>query len=135
MVKKPRFRSSPEAVIEARIKLFLQMRGWLVEKMHGNAYQVGIPDLYCFNPHHELKYQQRWVDVKVQGQHQYTKAQCKKWTAWEEKQCGVWIMMDDTDFWYSKLFQPPNFRDYWQPRYDKYVADPEDLIQEILEDE
>lgn len=133
-MKKPRFRSSPESGIQERIIKFLELRGWLVEKMHGNAFQRGIPDLYCWNPHlGDEEGLHRWVDVKVERRHQYTKAQCQKWPLWESIGLGVWIMMGATEKWYAKLFGPPNFRDYWEPRYDKYCITVEKIIEELEE--
>ena len=131
-VKKPRFRTSPEAVIQKRIISFLEKRGWLVEKMHGNAFQKGIPDLYCFkpllNPPEGLH---RWVDAKVKGRYKYTKDQCQKWPKWERIGLGVWIMVDATEEEYSKLFGPPNFRLYWKPAYDKYCLQVEEILDEF----
>ena len=131
-VKKPRFRSSPEARVQADVIKFLEIRGWLVERMHGNAFQSGIPDLYCFNPSlGGSEGLHRWVDLKVKGQHRYTKAQCQKWPLWESIGLGVWIMMGATDEWYAKLFQLPNFRDYWIPSYDKYNLSIEEILEEM----
>lgn len=130
--KKPRFRTTPEDRIQGQVISFLEARGWLVEKMHGNAFQKGIPDLYCFNPSiGGPEGLHRWVDIKVKGQHRYTKSQCQKWPLWESIGLGVWIMMGATDEWYSKLFGPPNFRDYWKPSYDKYCQTVEDIIKEM----
>jgi len=133
-MKKPIFRTTPEAAIQERIIIYLKRRGWHVEKMHGNAFQKGIPDLYCWNPHlGDKEGLHRWVDVKVKGQHQYTKSQCQKWPLWESIGLGVWIMMDATDEWYAKLFGPANFRDYWRPSYDKYVKKVEEILDELEE--
>jgi hypothetical protein len=132
MVKKPRFRGTPEDTIQDRIISFLEDRGWLVEKMHGNAFQKGIPDLYCFNPLlNRPEGLHRWIDVKVKGRYKYTKDQCQKWPKWEEKNLGVWIMVDATEEEYAKLFEAPNFRQYWKPHYDNYLR----KIDEILDSE
>jgi hypothetical protein len=129
-----RFRSSPEDRIQERIKSFLEAHGWLVEKMHGNAFQKGIPDLYCFHP--ELNNPEglhRWVDVKVKGRYRYTKDQCQKWTKWEGFRLPVYIMVAATDEEYAKLFGRPNFRLYWKPSYDKYLITVAEAIEEIEE--
>jgi hypothetical protein len=132
MVKKPVFRSKPEDAIQARIISFLEARGWHVEKMHGNAFQKGIPDLYCFHPKmNPPEGLHRWVDVKVKGRYQLTKAQCQKWPLWESIDLGVWIMVDATEEEYRKLFGGPNFRDYWKPAYDKYCRSVEDILDEF----
>jgi len=127
MVKKPIFRSNPEHKIESNLRRFLEIRGWLVEKTHSTAYSSGWPDLMCWH----LDYGLRWVDVKVPGQHRYTKAQCQKWPAWEKGGLGVWVLMGATDEWYSKLFKPPNFREYWKPHYDKYLIPVGDILDEL----
>ena len=131
-MKKPVFRTRPEDAVQEKIIAFLKMRGWHVEKMHGNAFQSGIPDLYCFNPSlGGSEGLHRWVDVKVEGRHKYTKAQCQKWPLWESIGIGVWIMMGATEEWYGKLFGPHNFRDYWRPGYDKYCQTVEDILDEL----
>ena len=133
-MRKPVFRTTPESTIQDRIIKYLEQRGWMVEKMHGNAFQKGIPDLYCWTPlSGGGEGLHRWVDVKVEGHHQYTKAQCQKWPKWERRGLGVWIMMDATPVWYGKLFGPPNFRDYWKPRYDKYNEKVGEIIKELEE--
>jgi hypothetical protein len=127
MAKKPSFhrRKQPEKVLQDEIAVFLRQRGWMVENMHGNAFQKGVPDLYCYNEQLDLH---RWVDVKREGSYKYTKDQCQTWPGWKP---GVWIMMGATDEWYHKLFEPCNFMDYWKPAYDKYLLDPSDVIKKL----
>jgi hypothetical protein len=131
MAKRPRYQSSvqPEKVLQDEIVHFLRMRGWMVENMHGNAFQMGVPDLYCYHMDLDMH---RWIDVKRPHAHVYTKAQCQKWPGWKP---GVWIMMGATEEWYSKLFEPPNFMEYWKPRYDRYLLTNEEIIADILEEE
>jgi hypothetical protein len=132
-VKKPVFRTSPEAAIQKSIIVMLQDRGWFVRKTHGNAFQRGFPDLFAYNdafkkaPHGAL----RWIDVKVKGRHRYTKAQCQEWPLWELSKVGIWILMGTEDTDYAKLFEPPNFRDYWMKSYDKYNTLVEDILEEM----
>lgn len=130
MVKKPVFRTRPEAALQAKIVQFLRLRGWHVRSTHGNAYQKGYPDLLCYNKSLELY---RPIDVKVEKSHRYTKAQCLEWPKWmpEEGGPGVWIMMGADDIWYQKLFQPPNMWDYWKPHYDKFRAKISDIIEPL----
>jgi hypothetical protein len=130
-MKRRRYRTSPEAKIQADIIVFLNKRGWMVENMHGNAFQKGIPDLYCFNAGLDMH---RWVDVKNPASYVYTKDQCQKWPKWEAAGLGVWIMMAATVEEYKKLFKPHNFRDYWKPRYDKYLLDIDEIIADVRED-
>lgn len=117
----------PEAKLQDRIVDFLKDRGWLVTETHGNAFQKGIPDLFCWNQQLGIF---RWVDVKRRERHEYTQHQCQTWVLWEKHGLGVWIMMEPTDEEYGKLFEPPNFREYWKPRYNKYLRTPIDLLKE-----
>lgn len=119
--------SRPEAAIQRRIRAFLGDRGWETYQTHGNAFQAGLTDLIIYNP----KYGYRFVDVKVAGRYSFTKAQCQVWTAWEKVGWGVWILTDDTDEEYKKLFGPPNFRDYWKPSYDRYLATKDEILDQI----
>jgi len=112
-----------ESTLQRRIKNYLMKQGWHVEVLSCNAFQKGIPDLYCFKqvelPDGELCEWHRWVDIKVPGKGTLTKAQCQKWPVWESIGLGVWIMTECDE---SVLHRPPNFRDWWKPRYDKWLV-------------
>ena len=100
----------PEWFIQRDLKEYLQTRGWVVEVMHGNAFQRGIPDLYVFHPNHGP----RWIDCKVPGKYSFTKAQKLKWPFWDSKGIGIWILTAATQKEYDKLFALPNWKDYWK---------------------
>lgn len=135
MVKKPIFRSRPEAILQVKIITMLEARGWYVKSTHGSSFSRGWPDLYCFN----LSFKgteygaHRWIDVKVPQRYQYTKAQCQEWPRWEAVGLGVWILMANTEEAYTKLFEPPNFREYWKPAYDKYLISVQEVMEEMDE--
>ncbi len=133
VVKKPRFRTRPEFSLQRRIIMMLRDRGWFVRSTHGNAFQKGFPDLFCYNPAFERAPLGpcRWIDVKVKGQHRYTKAQCLEWPEWEIGGVGIWILMGYTDEDYGLLFRPPNFREFWRPSYDKYRIPVSEIIKEL----
>lgn len=126
--KKTIIRKSIESKIQSRLMKFLRARGWLVENMHGNMFQSGIPDLYCF----KREYGERWIDVKVEGRYSFTKAQRIKWVQWEIAGIGIWILTGHTQKDYNRLFRPPNWRDYWKDSYDK-LPDIDKLIRELNE--
>ncbi len=126
--KKTVIRKSTESKIQSRLMRFLENRGWIVERMHGNMYQSGIPDLYCF----KKEYGERWIDVKVEGRYSFTKAQIIKWPEWEKAGIGIWILTNVTQKDYDRLFKPPNFRDYWKKSYGK-LPDIDKLIRELNE--
>ncbi|MCA9070154.1 MAG: hypothetical protein KDA84_14575 [Planctomycetaceae bacterium] len=101
----------PEYKIQAELIDFLEKRGWLVERMIGNAYQQGIPDLYIHHPQHDY----RWIDVKrPDGQYTFTKAQKTKWPLWDAFGVGIWILVGADQSEYDKLFAPPNWKSYWK---------------------
>lgn len=126
--KKTVIRKHAETKIQSHLMRFLENRGWIVENMHGNMYQSGIPDLYCF----KKEYGERWIDVKVEGRYSFTKAQIIKWPKWEKAGIGIWILTGSTQRDYDRLFEPPNWRDYWKDSYGKLI-DIDKLIRELNE--
>lgn len=120
-----RIKHGPEYHIQEELREFLEARGWLVERMIGNALQKGIPDLYCFHP----RWGERWIDVKNSTSYSFTDEQKKKWPHWEKYKCGIWILTAANETEYAKLFGPPNFRAYWKKSWDK----PKKNVDELLD--
>lgn len=116
-----------EAKIQCRLIEFLKARGWLVERMVGNAYQVGIPDLYLYHP----KWHERWVDVKVKGRYSFTRAQKFKWPLWEQYGVPIWILTDATQEEYDKLFAPPNWRQFWKIQWGE-IPNVDQVLDELF---
>lgn len=52
------------------MKNYLEHKGWLVIKTHGNQFQKGLPDHYICH----AKYAPRWVEYKIKGR-SFTQAQ------------------------------------------------------------
>lgn len=104
----------PEWKIQKELIKFLWIRGWLVEVMHGNLFQKGVPDLFIAHPKHG----QRWIDVKNPVSYNFTRDQRIKWPNWEKYKVGIWILVAATEEEYDKLWQPPNMRDYWKASWD-----------------
>ncbi|MHC4188370.1 MAG: hypothetical protein ACYSUB_01620 [Planctomycetota bacterium] len=127
-MKNIRPKHGPEYIIQRDVMAFLRARGWWVERTHGNLFQKGFPDLYI--AHH--KFGQRWLDIKNPVSHTYTKAQCQKWPIWHQFGIGIWIIVAATEEEYDKLFKPPNWANYWKPRYDEYLMDVNVLLDELL---
>ena len=103
-------REKPEHKIQVALVEYLEVRGWLVEVIHGNAFQKGIPDLYLFH----TRFGPRWVDTKQPGKYSFTKAQKRKWPLWDHYGIGIWILTAATQEEYDKLMAPPNWREYWK---------------------
>jgi len=125
---KPRIREShgPEWKIQQELIKFLRARKWLVEVTQGNLYQKGFPDLYLSH----VKFGQRWIDVKNPVAYTFTKAQRIKWPNWEKHGVGIWILVAPDEEEYDKIFQPPNWRKYWKPKWDLEPT-VDDLLEEL----
>jgi len=121
----------PEWHIQQRLVQVLVDRGWLVEVMHGNAFQRGIPDLYLFERERGF----RWVDVKNPKKYTFTKAQRIKWPIWDRAGLGIWILTGSTQSEYDKLFQPPNWKDYWKSSWEMPTEEELDAAIAALWDE
>jgi len=121
-----RAKHGPEYRIQNDLITFLEARGWLVERMIGNAFQKGIPDLYCHHP----KWGYRWVDVKYEGRYSFTRDQKLKWPKWEKKGVGIWILTGADQKNYDKLFAFPNWRDYWKALWGE-LPDIDLLLEQI----
>lgn len=129
MVDKPIIRTNPEKNLQNnKIIPMLESKGWLVEVMHASFILKGIPDLYCW---HQGLDTFRWIDVKLPRGSVLTKAQIQKWHQWEQFGLGVWLIKGDSEEEYNKLFGPPNWRDLWSPRYEKYIRPVEDILKEL----
>jgi len=98
-------KSGPESVIQANLKAYLEARAWLVIETHGNAFQMGLPDLWC--AHYEFG--QRWVEVKNPEGYNFTPAQRQVFPMMMSKGVGIWILTAADEYEYQKLFNPPNW--------------------------
>ena len=129
-MKRPKIRSKhgPEYGIQNQIRKYLIDRGWHVERIIGNAFQSGLPDLYAAHP----KWGQRWIEVKNEGRYEITKAQRLKFPILAQYGVGVWILVAATEKEYDKLFAEPNWEDYWKDSYGPVDIDNllDGLIQE-----
>lgn len=127
-IKRPEH--GPEWFIQRDLKTYLEIEHWHVERMIGNAYQQGIPDLYCFHK----KWGERWIDVKQPKKYSFTHAQKLKWPVWERAGIGIWILTAATQLEYDKLFQPPNWREFVKASWKIPTAEEIDkLLSEIEE--
>lgn len=128
MTKKPVFRTRPEAAIQKKVVGLLRARGWFVRTTHGNAYQSGWADIFCFHPEHGF----RWIDIKNPDAYEFTQAQILQWPQWEEGGVGIWILVASTNEEYQKLFGEPNWRDYWKDRYNRHLTPVREIINPII---
>lgn len=101
-------RESRERKIQNEIKAFLRIREWTVMETHGNMYQCGFPDLYACCREHG----QRWIEVKVEDNYEFTPAQLKYFPLIQASGIGIWIMVAATREEYLKLFKEPNWYMY-----------------------
>jgi hypothetical protein len=107
-----------ETKVQNDIRRFLGAYGWGTWRMHGNAYQKGIPDLYARHPDHGP----RWVEVKLPGGgYGFTRDQLIQFPRFEGAGDEIWIMTAATREEYLKLFEPENWRSYLKPRHLKLM--------------
>jgi Holliday junction resolvase len=106
-------RDKPERQIQDELVEFLKIRQWHVEPISADAYQNGIPDLFCANK--ELG--TRWVEVKRPTGYTFTLRQSQRWPEWDKFGIGIWILTAATQEEYDKLFKPPNWRDFWKEEF------------------
>lgn len=90
---------------------YLKARGWHVEPMSANAWQTGLPYLYC----HDKKWGTRWVDVKNPDEYELTAIQKRKWPKLAQAGICIWILTAGTQEQYDLLFGPPNCPDFCKP--------------------
>jgi len=109
----------PESILQGKIIEFLRLREWVVMETHGNKYQSGFPDLYCF--HHTFGV--RWVEVKRPIGYRFTSAQIHFFPHIQK----VWIMTAPTEVEYAKLFSDPNWKKFIRPNQDIAPYSPQQL--------
>jgi len=111
--------------------VFMRARGWHVERMIGNAFQKGIPDVYAY----KRGFGERWIDVKCPGgKYTFTKEQKRKWPVWDAAGIGIWILTAADQAAYDKLFDAPNWRDYWKSSWGE-IPDIDALLDELIAEE
>lgn len=113
--KETRSSKGPEAPIKEAIKKYMEERKWFVKITHGNAFQSGLPDLYCIHQ----SYRDRWIEVKYAGKYEFTPAQLITFRQFAECGMGIWVIalydpkdMDMLAIEYKKLWQAPNWHSY-----------------------
>ncbi len=121
----------PEWRIQHELIEYLRARGWLVEVMHGNAFQQGVPDLFVHHP----RWGSRWIDCKQPKQYTFTKAQRRKWPLWGLFGVGIWIITAANQAEYDKLFGLPNWKDYWKDSWKMPTTEDIDRMLDALEEE
>lgn len=97
-----------ESSIQDRIREFLRLRGWKTFRLHGNAFQKGLPDLYAGHPLHGS----RWIEVKRPTGYAFTPHQLRVFPEMESVGEKIWVLTDASLSEYMKLFQEPNWRKY-----------------------
>ena len=102
-----RKKHGPEYYIQKRIIDFLRAREWLVKPTHGSQFQSGFPDLFAT---HAI-YGMRWIEVKNLEKYEFTPAQLIWFPQFCAHGSGIWILVNDTEDEYQKLFKPFN---WWQ---------------------
>jgi hypothetical protein len=125
-----RAKHGPEWFIQRDLVRYMREREWLVERMVGNAFQKGIPDLYCFRKDAG----HRWIDIKAPGKYSFTDEQKKKWPLWDAAGIGIWILTAADQEQYDLLFAPPNWKQFWKESWGR-IPDIDLLLDQITLDD
>lgn len=120
---KPTKKRQAEAELQQKIVRMLRVQEWNVIVTHGNKYQGGFPDLYCF--HHV--YGERWVEVKVEGDYSFTEYQSYYFPEIKD----VWVLTGTSTNDYRKLFMNPNYDSLLG--YSRPAKKKETIVQKHLE--
>ncbi len=102
----PKIDGCRESTIQKRIIEKLMIMDWFVKPTHGNAYQCGLPDLFCCSQSYGI----RWIEVKNPKKFAFTDAQLTVFTKFASKNVGIWVMTDEKQ--YDNLFGRPNWHTY-----------------------
>ncbi|GMU26169.1 MAG: hypothetical protein AMXMBFR16_10740 [Candidatus Uhrbacteria bacterium] len=138
-MKKPQLRAKhgPEFGIQGDIIRMLTSRGWHIERLTGNAFQSGLPDLLAGHP----KYGMRFIEVKQEEGYRFTKQQKWKFPVLMDYGMGIWVLTEATPEQYDRLFKPPNLWDYLdrsecpnQEEVDEIVDHLAQVLQESYDD-
>ncbi len=120
-------RHGPEWFIQRDLIQFLKCREWHVERVIGNALQMGLPDLYVAHK----RWGTRWIDCKrSDSKYSFTKAQKRKWPILDAFGVGIWILTAATQAEYDKLFKPANWRLFWKDSWG-VIPDIDALLDEL----
>jgi len=100
----------PEFKVRERVIKMLERYGWIVKIVHGSMYQSGFPDLYCTHK----KYGPRWIEVKLPNMEgsRWTAEQRKWFPILAENGTPIWVITNDTEYEYRKLFANDNWFEY-----------------------
>lgn len=112
-MKRPIIRNygkGPEAKIQEAVIEYLRKRHWYVKVLHGNAFQQGMPDLFCCK--RDLGY--RFIECKQPTKYMFTAAQAEFFPKMTEAGVGIWILTSATEHEYLKLFHKPNWWAYFE---------------------
>jgi hypothetical protein len=103
-----------ESVIQENIMKKLRWLEWFCKSTHGNLYQSGFPDIFACH----VRYGPRWIECKQPDETKsyFTAAQLETFPKMDAAGCGIWVMTTDTDHEYAKLFQAPNWRQYYMKK-------------------
>lgn len=83
----------------------LVLKGWYTQRLIGNEYQVGIPDLLTCHSRYGI----RFIEVKNPKSYSFTPAQLDNFPKLVANGCPIWILVAATEEEYEKLFKPCNW--------------------------
>jgi hypothetical protein len=91
---------------QEELRKYMHTLGWATIKTHGNAYQKGLPDLYCSSK----DYGQRWIELKKDENERLTRDQIETFGYLSRHGTRIWILRGISD--YNWLFKESNWQQW-----------------------
>jgi len=126
-IRKPRAKRRPEDVLvdDLRRVLLEELEFTLAEKTHGNLYQYGWPDLWCYHPTwyvdgpvddwsgvYRPSGRGLWLEAKVPP-NKLTLAQYDLFNRWSRAGVSIWVATpEDVPYLLELLCEPPNVEEW-----------------------
>lgn len=92
--------------IQEKIRKILHENGWDTFKMHGNAYQKGLPDTFCC---HKI-FGSIWIEFKKPGE-KISAVQHQTFARMHSKGVKIYVLDSDTNL-ERIVTSPPNWMSY-----------------------
>lgn len=107
----------PEEIVRDKVRRGMKIKGWRCYIFHGNQFQKGWPDSEFIK--YEPPHLRRLVDFKrpEKSKGVLTPAQQEEWPILHYLNVGIWILNGWSELQYRRLFEPPNWMEWWKPRY------------------
>lgn len=91
----------PEQSLSDKIRARLEKKGWITEKLFGNALQKGLPDLLCTHKNYGVRF------IETKNSVAFTKAQKKKFPLLQNNGLNIYIITPENEKDLFKIIMRP----------------------------